>query len=215
MEDEQNTKNAQQNEEAKDEASKDAKAGSDKAEQKTEEKTTSSSESYDAILDKLDEIIGKRTEGVAKSAINANVPEGEDGAAILEAWKARRDARTKELETNYATAKSENESLKAQIAQMRIEKVARDAAGRMGVAPNAMDYIAKLADFTDVITEKGEIDGEKVTAAIQKVLDDVPQFKANTAAQAGFKIGGDGGNSASTESDDERARRIMGLGPKK
>lgn len=206
---EQNT-NVQEQQAEETKAKEEQKKKSDKA---TEGK--SSSESYAAILDKLDEIIGKKTDGVAKSIVNANTPEGEDSAAILEAWKARRDTKQKELESNYASAKSENEQLKAQIVQMRLEGAARNQASTMGVSPNALDYVIKLADFSKVMTEKGEIIEEKMAAALQEVLDKVPAFKSNTAANAGFRVGGDGGNTDSAKTDDDLARRVMGLGPKK
>ena len=56
----------------------------------------------------------------------------------------------------------------------------------MGVDSRQIDYVLKLAEFPE------NADAKAITAAIQKVLDDVPAFKSENADKPkGFKIGAD------------------------
>lgn len=69
---------------------------------------------------------------------------------------------------------------------------------KQGVDSKSIPYVLKMADFNGVAKTDGTYDAEKLTAAITKVLEDVPAFKG-TAQDEGNngiqKIGGDGNNS--------------------
>lgn len=62
------------------------------------------------------------------------------------------------------------------------------------------------------MNDKGEIDSAKVKEAIEKVLEDVPAFKAE-AKQSGFtKVGAGGSGGGDAESELEKSMKsIMGL----
>lgn len=81
---------------------------------------------------------------------------------------------------------SELDCLKAENSRLRIERTAMLEAVRMGVDSRQIDYVLKLAEFPE------NADTKAITSAIQKVLDDVPAFKAENSAKAkGFQIGAD------------------------
>ncbi|MBR0484918.1 MAG: hypothetical protein IJJ69_09110 [Oscillospiraceae bacterium] len=81
---------------------------------------------------------------------------------------------------------SELDSLKAELSRIRTEKAAALEAVKMGVDSRQIDYVLKLAEFPE------NADAKAITSAIQKVLDDVPAFKAENSAKAkGFQIGAD------------------------
>ena len=81
---------------------------------------------------------------------------------------------------------TELNSLKAELSRIRTEKAAALEAVRMGVDSRQIDYVLKLAEFPENADQKA------ITAAIQKVLDDVPAFKAEASGKSkGFKIGAD------------------------
>ncbi len=81
---------------------------------------------------------------------------------------------------------SELNSLKAELSRIRTEKAAALEAVRMGVDSRQIDYVLKLAEFPE------NADAKAITAAIQKVLDDVPAFKSENANKPkGFRIGAD------------------------
>jgi len=72
----------------------------------------------------------------------------------------------------------------------RLHNVAEKAARTLGADEKSINYIVRLADFTDSVNN-GEISADKVTEAVKKVMDDVPAFK-KAEDESGVKVGGDG-----------------------
>lgn len=71
---------------------------------------------------------------------------------------------------------------------------------KQGIDVKSIPYLLKMADFSAVTDDKGNINAEKLTEAVKKVLEDIPALKgadgenSNNGIQ---KIGGDGnGNGA-------------------
>lgn len=89
----------------------------------------------------------------------------------------------------------------AQLAN--IEKEAMFLTGELGVDLKTMPYVLKLADLSKVADEKGTINKENLKAALNTVLEELPQLKPNTQTpQSGFRqIGSGGGQGASTTED--------------
>lgn len=87
--------------------------------------------------------------------------------------------------------------------QANIEKEAMFLAGELGVDLKTMPYVLKLADLSKVADEKGNINKENLKAALNTVLEELPQLKPNTQTpQSGFRqIGSGGGQGASTTED--------------
>lgn len=87
--------------------------------------------------------------------------------------------------------------------QANIEKEAMFLAGELGVDLKTMPYMLKLADLSKVTDEKGTINKENLKAALNTVLEELPQLKPNTQTpQSGFRqIGSGGGQGASTTED--------------
>ncbi len=79
------------------------------------------------------------------------------------------------------------------------EKLVQDAAIRqaatmeavsLGLNAKTIEYVLKLANFDGCTSDKGEADQEKIKAAINKVLEDVPALKPSENQNTGFRIGG-------------------------
>ena len=111
-------------------------------------------------------------------------------------------------------AKMQSDLTSANTARMNavIEKSAVLEAVRQGVNVKQVDYVLKLADFSNVADDKGAVDTEKLTEAIKKVLDDVPAFKSAQQNDGnGFQqIGGQGDNS-SNKNEDDLIKKAFGL----
>lgn len=111
-------------------------------------------------------------------------------------------------------AKMQSDLTSANTARMNavIEKNAVLEAVRQGVDVKQVDYVLKLADFSNVADDKGAVDAEKLTEAIKKVLDDVPAFKSTQQNDGnGFQqIGGQGDNS-SNKNEDDLIKKAFGL----
>lgn len=99
----------------------------------------------------------------------------------------------------------QQQAAQAQAAAQRanIEKEAMFLAGELGVDLKTMPYMLKLADLSKVTDEKGTINKENLKAALNTVLEELPQLKPNTQTpQSGFRqIGSGGGQGASTTED--------------
>lgn len=81
-------------------------------------------------------------------------------------------------------------------------------APELGVDPTALPYVLKMADRSAVIKD-GSVDTDALKEAINKVLTDLPQLKADPEANTkGFKIGAD--NEQKATSNDDLAR-IFGV----
>ena len=79
----------------------------------------------------------------------------------------------------------------------------------LGVDPTALPYVLKMADTSQVVKE-GKVDADALKDAINKVLTDLPQLKADPEINSkGFKIGADNEQKKSA-SNDELAR-IFGV----
>lgn len=153
----------------------------------------------------LDSIVGKSKKQARESALKAffeekGISAEEADNAIAEFLKNKQplddSGNTNELQSQLDAAN------KARTKAV-IEQKATVEAIKQNVAPDNVSYVLKMADFSDVINDKGEVDGEKLTAAVSKVLEDIPALKKPAADKGGFKqIGGDGksdGNDKSTQ----------------
>lgn len=79
----------------------------------------------------------------------------------------------------------------------------------LGVDPTALPYVLKMADTSQVVKD-GKVDADALKDAINKVLTDLPQLKADPEVNnKGFKIGADNEQKKSA-SNDELAR-IFGV----
>lgn len=69
-------------------------------------------------------------------------------------------------------------NLRAQLARANAERVAAIEAAKLGIDPKQVPYVLRLAELG------GSDKPEDIAAAIQKVLDDVPAFKASASGAA-------------------------------
>ncbi|MGN1030093.1 MAG: hypothetical protein ACI4PQ_00655, partial [Butyricicoccaceae bacterium] len=129
----------------------------------------------------------------------------------INTYKEQQRANTPDVDA----LQQENQSLKAQILQSRLNAEAMSQAAALNVAPGTVPYLIKLADFSGAVDDKGNINAEAVTDALNQVLTDVPALKQQTTTTKGFvPIGGDGGAQPVSSADNETRRRF-GLPPKK
>lgn len=114
------------------------------------------------------------------------------------------------------------DALQSQLTQARQEakeavlgKEAYIQALTLGVDNKSIPYVLKLADLDKAIGEDGKVNAEELKKAINKVLEDVPQFKPasdNSAAfnNTGFQIGSPGSNNVNNNTE-EMLKGIFGI----
>lgn len=143
--------------------------------------------------------------------------------SVLKGFFKQQGLSKEEIDTAIADFKAKKEAEKPDIDKMNkdiaaAQQAALDAtlkveayklAGGLGIDAKAIDYVFQLADKSDCIVD-GKVSTDKLTEAINKVLEDVPAFKAAKAEdKKAFKVGSDGEDKGD---DKELAlRKAMGL----
>ena len=164
----------------------------------TQGQTQQQAPNYDEIFSKLDAILDKRSDGLAKSALKDNgIDEGEI-ADIVKAYRTQKQIA----------------DLQKQISDRDLDDAFSSAALGSGVDAKQLAYVIRLADRTDVFGADGKPDAGKVQAAINKVLEDVPALKASANSNNGFQpVGSKGGDPGAGSGDDadKKLRSYFGL----
>lgn len=177
--------------------------------QQTQQPTTN----YDEVFSKLDEILEKRANGLAKSVLKEN---GVDESEIADIVKAYREQKQNQA-TNQATALSEAQNqiaaLTKQLTDRDIDDAFSAAALELGVDTKQLPYVTRLASKDGILGADNKPDAEKVKAAINKVLEDVPALKASANANKGFvPVGAKTGDGADSGEDaNKKLREYFGL----
>ena len=151
---------------------------------------------YDEIFKKLDSILDKRSEGIAKSALKDNGYEDAELKEILSQYRASKQAKNQEADNKLSTLETENGELKASLQREKINSEALIQASELNVDKKTIPYLIKLADFKDCIDEKGIVSSDKVKTALETVLNDVPSLKHSDSGTPGITVGADSSNEA-------------------
>lgn len=180
----------------------------------TEPQAQNQTPNYDEIFNKLDAILDKRSDGLAKSALKDNGIDESEIADIVKAYREQKQNKATEQATALTNAQNQIADLQKQIADRDLEEALSAAALENGIDAKQLPYVIRLADRTDVLGADGKPDAEKVKAAISKVLEDVPALKTSANANKGFQpVGNTAGNNGagSGEDADKKLRSYFGL----
>ena len=163
---------------------------------------------YDEIFSKLDAILDKRSEGLAKSALKDNGIEESEIADIVKAYREQKQTKANEQATALTEAQKTIADLQKQIADRTLDDAFSTAAIELGVDAKQVPYVSRLAARDGVLGTDNQPDIEKVKAAINKVLEDVPALKASANANKGFvPVGAKTGEGAGSGEDAEKKLR--------
>lgn len=171
------------------------------------------SPNYDEIFGKLDAILDKRTDGLAKSALKDNGIDESEVADIVKAYREQKQAKATEQTNALNTANQRIAELEKQIADRVLDDALSAAAMKLGVDAKQLHYVTRLASRDGVLGEDGTPDATKVEEAISKVLEDVPALKATANGNNGFQtVGAKTGDGAGSGDDaDKKLRGYFGL----
>lgn len=162
---------------------------------------------YDEIFSKLDAILEKRSDGLAKSALKDNGIEESEIADIVKAYREQKQTKANEQATALTDAQKTIADLQKQIADRTLDDAFSAAAIELGVDAKQVPYVSRLAVRDGVLGSDNQPDVEKIKAAINKVLEDVPALKASANANKGFvPVGAKTGDGA--DSGDDAAKKL-------
>ena len=150
---------------------------------------TQNNVNYDEIFKKLDSILEKRSDGIAKSALKDNGYEDAEMKDILTQYRASKQAKATEADTTITTLQNENAQLKATIQQKDLNNEALTQARSLNVDDKTIPYLIKMADLSNCIDDKGVVSADNVKKALETVLNDVPSLKQADKGTAGVQVG--------------------------
>lgn len=179
------------------------------AEQTTQNQNTEqTTPNYDEIFNKLDAILDKRSEGLAKSALKDNGIDETEIADIVKAYREQKQTKANEQNEALTTAQNRVAELEKQISDKAVDDALSTAALELGIDAKQLPYVSRLANRDDLLGSDGKPDAEKVKAAINKVLEDVPALKTSANANNGFQpVGSKSGDGAGSGEDAEKKLR--------
>ena len=148
--------------------------------------------------EQLDTIVTDRTNRATKSALASFFKQKglseEDANKAIDAYLEQKAKNTPDVSQMQSQIDTANNARRV----AEVNQLATFECIKQGVDSKSIPYVLKMADFNGVAKTDGTYNAEKLTAAITKVLEDVPAFKG-TAQDEGNngiqKIGGDGNNS--------------------
>ena len=163
---------------------------------------------YDEIFNKLDAILDKRADGLAKSALKDNGVEEGEIADIIKAYREQKQAKVNEQNAALSDAQKTIADLQKQIADRALDDAFTTAALELGIDAKQIPYVSRLAARDDVLGANNQPDAEKIKASINKVLEDVPALKASATENKGFvPVGAKSGEGANSGKDEEKKLR--------
>ena len=105
--------------------------------------------------------------------------EVEQAIATFKEQKAANQPNVEALQQQAATAAAE-------ARQAQIQQAATMAAVGLGISVTSIPYVLKMADFSQTVGQDGKISNEKLTEALNKVLEDIPALKPQETDTTGF-----------------------------
>lgn len=124
----------------------------------------------------LDEIIKKRLAREKKSW-EQQLEEEKKKAAMTEAERLKAEKEEAERKAKEAQQAANQRLITAE---------AKVQAAALGVKPEKLSYVLKLADLSDVeVDENGSVDEKAVKAAVEKVLKDLPELASTGTSRGG------------------------------
>ena len=168
----------------------------------------------DALFEKLNEIVDKRTAGIVKSILKENGVEDDEIKNVLNDYRQYKAKKVQTTATEIEELRRQNNDLNQRIKTGEKNAIIAKAASELGISNENLQYVRKLADLSN-IEKDGHFDEEAIKSALQAVLNDVPAFKtaAQTEQDAGgfVKVGGQKKEQTKDDLEVNKIRRLMNL----
>jgi len=163
--------------------------------------TQTNSIDYDKIQSMIDSRNSKTEEAVLKSYFQSQGMSKEEMEQAIGTFKSQKEQNSKQQVIDNNTLKEQLANANKATLRSNIEKEAIMQALELGIDSKKIPYVSKLADFSKVVDEQGNINNEAIKTSLQKVLEDVPAFKAKSENASDLKIGADSSNTKESSGD--------------
>lgn len=165
---------------------------------------------------KIEEIINKRSSSNADSVLKGYLKQlgltGEELEQAATSYKERKAQEAKDAKEAQENMKLENQRLKEEILNSKIDTQVSTLAGQEGVATDKIPFLLKLIDRKVLVNDKGEIVEDKAKEELSKVIKAFPDFKGtNSSGNVGFQQIGSSGSDNNPNSLDDKLDSIFGI----
>ncbi len=166
--------------------------------------------------DKIADIVSKRSSSTEDSVLKGyfkqqGLDEKQMGEAIA-SYKQAQVAKQQEEAQRISNLQKENERMKAQILNSQIDTKVSEMAGGLGVDPAKQPFLLKLIERKELANDKGEIQEDKIKAAVDAVLKAFPDFKSSIgSSNTGFQRIGAGASGAAGSELDAKLDAAFGI----
>ena len=168
------------------------------AQNTTGQNNTQSAVDYNKIQEMIDSRNAKTEDSILKSYFQKQGLSEEEMKTAISSYKSQKEsqanAQTKEqnqMQEKLATITAEKNEEKIKSASFLL-------ADELNVDVKTIPYLVTLADKSSCIDKDGKIDTEKLKTALNKVIEDVPNFKKENKGVTGVVVGADTSNQASS-----------------
>lgn len=161
---------------------------------------------YDKIQDMINRGTQQKENAILKSYFQQQGLSEEEARQAMETFRQQKAAQQPNitaLQTQLAQAQTESQ-------KTEIEKAAILEAVGMNMDAKSIPYLLKMADFSQAIGQDGKVNSEAIKTALNKVIEDIPALKPQTAGSTGFIQVGASGNSQ-TSAVDAELDKIFGV----
>ena len=156
---------------------------------------------YEKIQWMIDSRNAKTEESVLKSYFQSQGLSAEEMNQAIKTFKTQKEENNKQQVIDNNALKDQLATANKATLQSNIEKEAIMQALELGIDTKNIPYVSKLADFSKVVDEQGNINNELIKTALQQVLDDVPALKTKSENAADLKVGADGSDTKNSSGE--------------
>ena len=152
---------------------------------------------YEKIQGMIDSRNQRNEDSILKSYFQKQGLSEDEMNEAIKTYKDNQSQKANEAQNNLTDLQDKLSKSDAKYQKLQIESEAFKQAIDLNVDTKTIPYLIKLADFNGCINEKGETLPDKIKDALNQVLTDVPNLKANEGDnKAGVKVGADTDNAS-------------------
>lgn len=154
---------------------------------------------YDKIQQMLNGTLAAKEDTALKAYFKQQGLSQQEVEQAISAFKQQKAANQPDiagLQSQIAQGQTQVAAAQKAALQAQVDAAATMAAVSLGIDAKTIPYVLKMADLSAVVGQDGQISQEALTAALNKVLEDVPQLKPAAGDAHGFTQIGTGGNPA-------------------
>lgn len=173
----------------------------------TSQQAASPSIDYAKIQQMLDGTLAAKEDTALKAYFRQQGLSQEDVEQAIAAFKQQKAAQ----QPDVGAIQQQLTQAQAVAQKAMIDSAATMAAVSLGIDAKTIPYVLKMADLSQVMGQDGKINDETLKVALDKVLEDVPALKPQSAGQTGFIQVGAASGQQQTQTTDDALKKAFGL----